>query len=174
MSLYQFSLFLCLRLLQLAGSFSGLFGSFCSHEHVSVLSVLCCALPTAGFGLFPGVCSQTLSVLSVLLFGLATAGSFTRLFLGVCSHEPLSVLSVLCSALAFSAGSFLAVPGCLLSLSKCQFSVFSALRLLQRWFFHLAVPGVSLMSLDQFSLFSALRFLQLGSFTRLCPGCLLS
>jgi hypothetical protein len=60
-------------------------------------------------------------------------------------------------------------------MSLYQFSLFSALRLLQRWFFHQFALGVcSHMSLYQFSLFSALRFLQRWFFHQAVPGCLLS
>jgi hypothetical protein len=64
------------------------------------LSVLSFALPTAGSftRVVPEVSLMSLSVLSVSALRAATALIFhLRLFLSVCSHEHVSVLSVLCS-----------------------------------------------------------------------------
>jgi hypothetical protein len=65
---------------------------------------------------------------------LLAALVLSRGFIGVCSHEPLSVLSVATRLLRLVLSS--ADPGCL-CMSLYQFSLFSALRLLQRWFFGL-------------------------------------
>jgi hypothetical protein len=86
----------------------------CSHEHVSVLSVFCSALAYS-------------------------AGSFTRLFQDV-SHEPISSLSCFLFLLCYSAGSFTRLFRRLSALMSLSVLLFSALRLLQRWFFHQVVP----------------------------------
>jgi hypothetical protein len=66
---------------------------------------------------------------------LAAALVLSEVSSGVCSREPLSVLSVAGSLATarFFPQLFLGVS----LMSKCQFSVFSALRFLQRWFFGL-------------------------------------
>jgi hypothetical protein len=89
------------------------------------------------------------------------------LFLGVCSHEHVQFsLFLLCAC--YSAGSFirLSLEVCLMSLY--QFSLFSALRLLQRWIFTWLFQEC-LPHEHVSSLFSAPGFLQRCSFTRSLP-----
>jgi hypothetical protein len=117
-------------------------GSVCSHEHVSVLS----ALPR-----------------------LASAGSFTRLSLEACSHEPFisSLCYVLC-ALATALSFLTCCPECshehFSFLSVPLFCASHSAGLSQ------AVPRVSaLMRACQFSLFPVSASYSAGSFTLGCP-----
>jgi hypothetical protein len=122
--------FLSVSALRLLASFTGFHSGVCSHEHVSVLSVLCFAC--YALVLSPGCPRCLLSCmcqfLSVFCSALATA---LDLSLGcsrsVCSHEHVSVLSVLCCCASYIAGSFTRLPLGVCSHELCQFSLFSAL-----------------------------------------------
>jgi hypothetical protein len=123
-----------------AGSFIQAVPEVCSHEHFSspLFSVL--RFPQRGSftsGLFLGGLMSLCQFLSVLF--QPAAGSFTRLFLGVCPHDFFSLCLLLCACC--SAGSFTRCPGVSAFMSLCSFSLsVFCLRFLQRWFFHQAVP----------------------------------
>jgi hypothetical protein len=175
MSLYQFSLFsACLQ----RWIFHRLFLGVCSHE--PLLFSLFSALRLLQLVLSPG-CSWVSALMSLchsLCSLLCTSHScfFHRADLGVSApHEPLSVLSVLCFALATA-----------LVLSLCSWCVCSHEHVVSSLCCLLcALPGSgispgcswvsALMSLYQFSLFLCLRLLQLaGSFSGLFGSNLLS
>jgi hypothetical protein len=69
-----------------------------------------------------------------------------QVVLGVCSHEHVSVLSVLCSALPYSAGSFTRLFQDVSHEPISSLSVFCTSALLQRWFFHQADLAGCLLS----------------------------
>jgi hypothetical protein len=177
-----------------AGSFQGCFLGVCSHEQCPVLCVVCsaflqldlselfrvsaliehvsvlCSLLCACYSRFFHQTVPRCLLMSLYQFSLfcalrfATALVLSGLSLGVCSHEHFSFLSLFCSALP-TAGSFTRRCPVVCSHELCQFSLFSALRFLQRWFFPGVVLGVC--SHEHFSFLFSVS----ACWLVLSPGC---